>query len=128
MFEALGRLDPDGRYDVVINLQGDFPTISPSAIAAALRPLEDAAVDIGTLAGEIVDEHERTNPNVVKVVGTPVAREPAARALFHPGDGALGRGPALSPQRRLRLSARGAGAFRRACRRARLKCARSWSS
>ena len=59
------------------------------------------------------DEHERSNPNVVKVVGTPVAPGPAPRALFHARDRALGGGAALPPHRRLRLSPRGAGAFRR---------------
>ena len=93
MFEALGTLDPDGRYDVVINLQGDFPTISPSAIAAALRPLEDAAVDIGTLAGEIVDEHERTSSNAVKVIGTPVAENRLRALYFTRATAPWGEGP-----------------------------------
>lgn len=81
IFEAIGRVDPDRRHDVVVNLQGDFPTVSPLAIAAALGPLADADVAIGTLAGEIVSEHERANENVVKVVGSPVS-ERRLRALY----------------------------------------------
>lgn len=81
IFEAIGRLDPDRRHDVVVNLQGDFPTVSPAAIAAALGPLTDAEVAIGTLAGEIVSDAERTNENVVKVVGSPVS-ERRLRALY----------------------------------------------
>ena len=81
IFEALGRLDPHGRHDVVVNVQGDLPTISPLAIAAALDPLADAAVAIATIAAEIVREHERTDPNVVKVVGSPVS-ERRLRALY----------------------------------------------
>ncbi len=94
IFEALGRLDPERRYDVVVNVQGDFPTVAPEAIAAALGPLADADVAIATLAGEIVHEPERTNPNVVKVVGFPVAPG-RLRALYFTratapwGEGAL---------------------------------------
>ncbi len=66
--EALGRIDPGGRHDAVVNVQGDLPTIAPETIRAAIPPLDDAAVDISTLVAEIVREEERTNPNVVKAV------------------------------------------------------------
>jgi 3-deoxy-manno-octulosonate cytidylyltransferase (CMP-KDO synthetase) len=81
IFEALAKLDPERRHDVVVNVQGDFPTVSPDAIAAALGPLSDPEVAIGTLAGVIVHDGERTNPNVVKVVGSPVS-ERRLRALY----------------------------------------------
>jgi 3-deoxy-manno-octulosonate cytidylyltransferase (CMP-KDO synthetase) len=73
IFEALGKVDPGGRAEIIVNLQADLPTIGPADIAAALTPLADAAVDIGTLAAEIERVEERHDPNVVKVVGTPVA-------------------------------------------------------
>ena len=79
--EAAALLDPGGRHDVVVNVQGDFPTIDPAAIAAAIEPLEDPAVEIATLAGPIVEEEERTLPNVVKVVGTPLSPT-RMRALY----------------------------------------------
>jgi len=91
--EALDRLDPDGRFDVVVNLQGDFPTISPHAISAALRPLDDSEVAVGTLAGEIVEAHERTNPNVVKVVGTPVGPNRLRALYFTRATAPSGDGP-----------------------------------
>ncbi len=69
IFEALSALDPRGEVDVVINVQGDLPTIEPATIAAALSPLADPAVDIGTLGVEITRDEERTNQNVVKIVG-----------------------------------------------------------
>jgi len=65
IFEALCGLDPDGAVDTVVNVQGDLPTIEPEIIAAALRPLADPAVDIATLAVEVVRDEERTKPNVV---------------------------------------------------------------
>ena len=68
--EAVEAFDPEGRHDVVLNVQGDLPTIDPAAIRAALAPLDDPAVDIATLAAEITREEERADPNVVKVVGS----------------------------------------------------------
>ncbi|MCP8896240.1 3-deoxy-manno-octulosonate cytidylyltransferase [Shinella daejeonensis] len=79
--EALAAIDPDGRAEIVVNVQGDLPTIDPATIRAALRPLENAATDIATLATEIRDEEEKTNPNVVKVVGSPTG-EARLRALY----------------------------------------------
>jgi 3-deoxy-manno-octulosonate cytidylyltransferase (CMP-KDO synthetase) len=73
VFEALEAVDPERRIDVVINLQGDFPTIDPAIIQACFAPLVRPEVDIATLAAIIDDEEERTASSVVKVVGTPVA-------------------------------------------------------
>lgn len=73
IFEALARIDPDADCRIVVNVQGDLPTLASADIAAALAPLADPAVDIATLAAEIRAPAERTNPNVVKVVGSPVA-------------------------------------------------------
>lgn len=81
IYEAVRKVDPDGRIEVVVNVQGDLPTIEPEAVRAALRPLENPQVDIATLTVEITEEHEKTNPNVVKVVGSPLS--PARmRALY----------------------------------------------
>ncbi|MGH6953309.1 MAG: 3-deoxy-manno-octulosonate cytidylyltransferase [Alphaproteobacteria bacterium] len=76
VFEAARQIDPDGTHDVVINVQGDMPTIDPGAIRAVLEPLDDPGVDIGTLAAEIRDAAELENPNVVKVA---VSLAPGAR-------------------------------------------------
>src|SRR6202012_2896687 len=65
IYEALGQLDPKGEADIVVNLQGDFPTILPDNIRDVLAPLADPAVDIATLAAEIHIEEESTNLNVV---------------------------------------------------------------
>lgn len=65
-FAALTALDPSGRHDVVVNLQGDLPTLEPQAIRAVLAPLERADCDIGTLVTPIRDAGEANAPNVVK--------------------------------------------------------------
>jgi 3-deoxy-manno-octulosonate cytidylyltransferase (CMP-KDO synthetase) len=82
IYEALRTVDPDGKHDAVVNVQGDLPTIAPETIRAAYELLETEGVDIGTLAVEIIDASERGNPNVVKAV---VERAPGAatgRALY----------------------------------------------
>ena len=81
IFEALQRLDPNRNVDVVVNVQGDLPTVEPGVIRSALAPLEEAAVDIATLGVEIVRDEEKTNPNVVKIVGSPL-NESRLRALY----------------------------------------------
>lgn len=81
IFEALTRIDPAAKIRVIVNVQGDLPTLAPGDIAAALAPLEDPAVDIATLAAEIRDPAQRTNPNVVKVVGSPLS-DRRLRALY----------------------------------------------
>lgn len=63
---AVSVLDPEGAHDVVVNLQGDFPTIEPSALRAVLRPLADPAIDIGTLVVPIRDAEEAAATQVVK--------------------------------------------------------------
>ncbi|MET2828852.1 3-deoxy-manno-octulosonate cytidylyltransferase [Mesorhizobium shangrilense] len=81
IFEALTALDPNSKVETIVNVQGDLPTIDPRDICAALKPFEDAAVDIATLCVEIVRDAEKTNPNVVKLVGSP--RSPTRlRALY----------------------------------------------
>ena len=72
IYEAITALDPDRDFNVVVNVQGDLPTIEASAIRASLTPLEDPDVDIATLVAEIVRDEEKTAPSVVKMVGTEV--------------------------------------------------------
>src|SRR5271168_3496785 len=81
IFEALRTLDPGGEAEIVINLQGDFPTITSDNIRDVLTPLADPEVDIATLAAEIHTEEEALNPNVVKAVGSPIGPR-RLRALY----------------------------------------------
>jgi len=81
IFEALGHIDPQRRARIAINVQGDFPTLQGADIRAALGLLADPAVDIGTLAMEITEEAERTDPNTVKAICSPVS-EGRFRALY----------------------------------------------
>lgn len=80
--EAVERFDPKGRFDAVINVQGDLPTIAPDVIQAVFAPLAVAGVDIATLVTEITVEEERTNPNVVKAVVSLAPDQRIGRALY----------------------------------------------
>lgn len=82
--QALARIDPGGRWDMVVNVQGDLPTLEPEAIRAVLAPLKKDydAPDIATIAAVIRREEERSNPNVVKAVAGFQQGATVARALY----------------------------------------------
>ena len=63
---ALAELDPNGEHDVVVNLQGDFPTLDPAGLRLVITPLADPRVDIGTLVVPIRDEIEANTASFVK--------------------------------------------------------------
>lgn len=91
--EALVQLDPRNRVEIVVNVQGDLPTIDPATIAAAIPPLEDPAVDIATLGAVISRPDERDNPNVVKIVGAPLSASRLRALYFTRATAPWGEGP-----------------------------------
>lgn len=93
IYEALTLLDPDNRFDVIVNVQGDLPTIAPHEIAAALEPLENSETDIATLGAEISVEEEKVNPNVVKIVGSPIGKTRLRALYFTRATAPYGKGP-----------------------------------
>lgn len=93
IFEALAALDAQGRFDTIINLQGDLPTIDPKLIAAVATVLACGDADIATLGVEIADEAEKTNPNVVKIVGSPLAPDRLRALYFTRATAPWGDGP-----------------------------------
>ena len=109
MFEALAdRIDPDGAFDLVVNLQGDLPTIEPDVVRAALTaPSRSRRGGLATLAA--VDRARRRTapiPNVVKVVGDPAGGAGQASApSTSPARPCRDRArPGAAPHRSLRLS------------------------
>jgi len=79
--EAVTKVDPARDASIIVNLQGDLPTLDPQLVGQCVAPLATAETAIATLAAIISEAEERTNPNVVKVVGTPIA-ENRLRALY----------------------------------------------
>jgi 3-deoxy-manno-octulosonate cytidylyltransferase (CMP-KDO synthetase) len=90
--EALAEIDPERRLGIVVNVQGDLPTVAPHDIKAALAPLDDGAVDIATLAARITRPDELTNRNVVKVIGERIEPRRVHATTFTRAD-ASGPGP-----------------------------------
>ncbi|MGV1750781.1 3-deoxy-manno-octulosonate cytidylyltransferase [Agrobacterium sp. CG674] len=93
IFEALQKADPDGNAEFIINVQGDLPTIEPETIRASLRPMENASTDIATLTVEITDEDEKTNPSIVKIVGSPISPSRLRALYFTRATAPYGQGP-----------------------------------
>ena len=82
IFEALQSIDRHAAHDVVINLQGDLPTLDPQALRSVVLPLTEPTVDIATLAALIREPRERLDPNVVKVAADLANGKATARAHY----------------------------------------------
>jgi len=93
VFEAVTKADPDRRAGIIVNLQGDLPTLDPDLVTRCVAPLSNPDVDIATLAAVISEPEERTNPNVVKVVGTPLADDHLRALYFTRATAPSGDGP-----------------------------------
>ncbi len=79
---ALAELDPDRRHDVIVNLQGDFPTLDPEGLRLVVTPLHDPNVDIGTLVVPIRDETESATASFVKAACAFAPGQTIAPALY----------------------------------------------
>jgi 3-deoxy-manno-octulosonate cytidylyltransferase (CMP-KDO synthetase) len=116
--QAVGLRDPQRRFEFIVNLQGDLPTLDAAAIGICLAPLEDETVDIATLASEILDAEEARNPNVVKAIADLGFDHPVAMASDFrreiDDDAGPALWPALAPHRHLRLQAGSTRALRAA--------------
>jgi len=82
IWQALKGVDPEGRHEVILNVQGDLPTLDPHLVRRAAEALVKTGADISTLACEIKVEEERTNPNVVKAVIALPDGARSGRALY----------------------------------------------
>ena len=91
--EALEKYDPDKKFNTVINLQGDLPVLDPEIVRQCAALLSDDEVDISTLVAEITDESEKTNPNVVKMVGTKISETRQKALYFTRATAPYGDGP-----------------------------------
>jgi 3-deoxy-manno-octulosonate cytidylyltransferase (CMP-KDO synthetase) len=95
IWEALGLVDPEQKYKIIVNVQGDLPTIDPQVIRASLSPLKDKSVDIATLAAVIRRPEERVDSNVVKAVATEISPRRFRALYFTRATAPWGDGPLL---------------------------------
>jgi 3-deoxy-manno-octulosonate cytidylyltransferase (CMP-KDO synthetase) len=82
VFEAVLKRDPEAKADTIVNLQGDLPTLDPALVRACVQARQEGGADIGTIAAKIVRDEERTDPNVVKVIGSQLKGDSLLRALY----------------------------------------------
>jgi len=93
VFEAARKMDPEGRAQIILNVQGDIPAIEPETIRRSALPLLGSPADLATLAVEIAEEAEKTNPSIVKVVGTPIGPGMLRALYFTRAKAPHGEGP-----------------------------------
>jgi 3-deoxy-manno-octulosonate cytidylyltransferase (CMP-KDO synthetase) len=78
----MAELDPDRRHDVVVNLQGDFPTLEAGQLRLVVTPLADAGIDIGTLVVPIHSDEEANTASFVKAAVAFQDGQTVAPALY----------------------------------------------
>ena len=92
--EALLKLDANASHDIIVNVQGDLPTLDPALVRAVVDVLKSSGADMSTLATEIREPSERTNPNVVKaVVALPEGKREGRALYFTRATAPTGEGP-----------------------------------
>jgi 3-deoxy-manno-octulosonate cytidylyltransferase (CMP-KDO synthetase) len=79
---ALAALDPDGRHDVVVNLQGDVPTLDPGWLPQIVAPLADRGFDVSTVVVPIQSEQEANTASFVKAACAFADGQMVAPALY----------------------------------------------
>ncbi|MDO8902872.1 MAG: 3-deoxy-manno-octulosonate cytidylyltransferase [Phenylobacterium sp.] len=94
ILRALEVLDPTGRHDVVINLQGDIPFVAPQVVADCAGLLADEPdCDISTIVVADSDVAERSNPDIPKAVLAMAPGGRRGRALYFTRSTLYGDGP-----------------------------------
>ncbi|ADU13939.1 3-deoxy-manno-octulosonate cytidylyltransferase [Asticcacaulis excentricus] len=93
IYEAISRIDPAKDFDLLLNVQGDLPTVAPETIRAVFEPLKDAEVDISTPVAQIHSDDERNASSVVKMIGTPLAPGRFRALYFTRATAPWGEGP-----------------------------------
>jgi len=92
---ALEEIDPDGRHDVVLNVQGDMPFVAPQTLVACVALAAQTGCDIATVVAPEASAQDRANPDVVKAVLALQADGRRGRALYFTRSTLHGDGPVL---------------------------------
>jgi 3-deoxy-manno-octulosonate cytidylyltransferase (CMP-KDO synthetase) len=97
IYAALLELDPEGKFDPIINLQGDMPTLDPMLLTQALAALEaHPHADLATLVSPSSNPTDRADPNVVKaIVSVPDGAATGRCLYFTRADAPTGAGPIM---------------------------------
>ncbi len=91
--EALASIDPGALHDVVINFQGDLPTVAPHVSRQTASLLDDPDVALATPVALITDPREIQAASVVKMVGSPLGGGRFRALYFTRAQAPWGDGP-----------------------------------
>jgi 3-deoxy-manno-octulosonate cytidylyltransferase (CMP-KDO synthetase) len=91
--EGLSVVDPGLAHDVIINFQGDLPTIAPDVCRVTAGLLRDPEVSIGTPVARILEPAEADQPHIVKMVGAENAAGRFRALYFSRSRAPWGEGP-----------------------------------
>lgn len=80
--EAAALIDPEGQIPLVVNVQGDLPSLEPELVSACIAPLRKTQAGIATIAAIITEEDEKDAPSVVKIAATEIEPGRLWRALY----------------------------------------------
>ena len=95
-FEAVELIDPDRRFDVILNLQGDLPELDSQIPATLLAAVETSGAELATLVTP-ADDAEVARPQIVKAViawDAPPATGPRFGQALYFSRAAVPTGPA----------------------------------
>lgn len=70
VLEAAEQVDPEHKYDVIVNLQGDMPTFAPNLLHKVVEVLLESGADIATLASPVLPER----PEIADLLSDPPQR------------------------------------------------------
>jgi 3-deoxy-manno-octulosonate cytidylyltransferase (CMP-KDO synthetase) len=90
---AADQFDPHRRFDLIVNLQGDMPTIGAEAVVRSARLLDDASAEIATLVSPSTAAADRDNPNIVKAIMAMSAPDRGRALYFTRAAAPTGAGP-----------------------------------
>jgi 3-deoxy-manno-octulosonate cytidylyltransferase (CMP-KDO synthetase) len=89
---ALRQLDPEGRHDAIINMQGDMPFNAAASVKACAALLAAGGCDIATVVAPETNAAAAANPDVVKAILS-LDSETTGRALYFTRAAPYGEGP-----------------------------------
>lgn len=82
IYEAITTIDPQGQYQKLINLQGDLPTVTTTAITALARLLQSGDCDLATLVAPASDDEVARSQVVKAVMSWDDAQQTIGRAHY----------------------------------------------
>ena len=94
VLSVINEIDPAGKHDVIINLQGDMPFVSRSLLTDCAALLaEQPRCDIATIVSPVTRAEDLGNPNLPKAVLAMAADGRSGRALYFTRSTLYGEGP-----------------------------------